>query len=539
MSPEQQSAAGVPPEMVRLAVGIEDTADLIADLEQALTCTTESTGNALTVQDGKAAGKPAGFDTLCLHAGYGPDATTSRGVPLYRTSPFVFKSTEHAAKLFALQELGNIYSRLGNPTVDVLEKRVCMLEGAHPLGGLGLASGTTANFYAIINLAAAGDNIISGRNLYGGTYTQFNDILPNFGITVRFVDETDPQNFVNAMDDKTRAFFCETCSNPACIVTDLEKIASLGHANGVPLVVDATFSTPYLTKPISYGADVICHSLTKWMGGHGTSIGGMVVDAGTFKWGAGKHPLYSEPDTSYGGLRWGLDLPEMLAPLAFILRMRTVPLRNLGACLSPDNAWMFLQGIETLPLRMEKHCANALAVAKFLKSHPSVEWVRYPGLEGDSMYELQQKYLKGKGGAMVILGVKGGKEAGQKVIEALTVFSHVANVGDAKSLAIHPASTTHSQMSPEQQSAAGVPPEMVRLAVGIEDTADLIADLEQALAVALAPVKAPEQPVGKEQVEAYLEKFGVGAKVAEALSAIVAEGSDDPIKSLCAKLGAM
>ena len=349
-------------------------------------------------------------------------------------------------------------------------------------------------------------------------------------LQVRFVDETDPQNFVNAMDDKTRAFFCETVSNPACVVTDLEKVAGLAHANGVPLIVDATFSTPYLTKPLSYGADVVCHSLTKWMGGHGTGVGGIVVDAGTFKWGAGKHPLYSEPDTSYGGLRWGLDLPEMLAPLAFILRMRTVPLRNLGGCLSPDNAWIFLQGIETLPLRMEKHCSNALAVAKFLSAHPLVEWVKYPGLEGDKQYALQKKYIKGKGGAMVIMGVKGGKAAGQKLIESLTLFSHVANVGDAKSLAIHPASTTHSQMNPDQQSAAGVPPEMVRLSVGLEDPADLVADLENALRLATArPKPAIDTTDG---ARTYLETTNLQALITAAVSKVIEEQPDEPAKRL-------
>jgi len=340
--------------------------------------------------------------------------------------------------------------------------------------------------------------VVSGRNLYGGTYTQFNNILPKFGITVTFVDETDPENFVKAADEKTRAFFCETVSNPACIVCDLEAIATKAHAIGVPLIVDATFSTPYLTKPIAHGADVVVHSLTKWIGGHGTGIGGIVVDAGTFKWGAGKHPLYSEPDGSYGGLRWGIDLPTELAPLAFILRMRTVPLRNLGGCLHPDNSWLFLQGLETLPLRMEKHCSNALLVAKYLESHPAVEWVRYPGLETDKMYELQKKYIKGKGGAMVIFGVKGGKEAGTRLIEACTLFSHVANVGDAKSLIIHPASTTHSQMNAEQQAACGVPPEMVRLSVGIEDPADIIADLEFAIAVSQqAAIATPQQAKAK------------------------------------------
>ncbi len=427
------------------------------------------------------------FDTICLHGGSQPDpTTTARAVPIYRTTAFQFNNTEHAANLFALRELGNIYSRLMNPTTDVLEKRVSMLEGAHEMAGLGLASGTSGVFYSIINLAQAGDNIVSARNLYGGTYTQFNDILPKFGITVKFVDSNDPQNFADAIDDKTRAVFCETVSNPALEVVDLEAVAKVAHDAGLPLVVDSTFSTPYLTQPLSHGADIVVHSLTKWFGGHGTGLGGIVVDSGRFKWNAGKHPLYDEPDSSYHGLRWGHDLPEMLAPLAFILRMRTVPLRNLGACISPDHSWMFLQGIETLPLRMEKHCANADKVARYLKDHANVEWVRFPGLEDDPMFELNKKYLKGKGGSMVVFGIKGGKESGSKFIDSLKLFSHLANVGDAKSLAIHPATTTHSQLNEEQQRGAGISPEMVRLSVGIEDADDIIADLEQALNAAKA-----------------------------------------------------
>lgn len=427
------------------------------------------------------------FDTICLHGGSEPDpTTTARAVPIYRTTAFQFKNTEHAANLFALKELGNIYSRLMNPTTDVLEKRVCMLEGAHEMAGLGLASGTSGVFYSIINLAQAGDNIVSARNLYGGTYTQFNDILPKFGITVKFVDSNDPQNFADAIDDKTRAVFCETVSNPALEIVDLEAVAKVAHDAGLPLIVDSTFSTPYLTQPLAHGADIVVHSLTKWFGGHGTGLGGIVVDSGKFKWNAGKHPLFDEPDSSYHGLRWGHDLPEMLAPLAYILRMRTVPLRNLGACISPDNSWMFLQGIETLPLRMDKHCANADKVARYLKDHADVEWVRFPGLEDDPMHELNQKYLKGKGGSMVVFGIKGGKEAGSKFIDSLKLFSHLANVGDAKSLAIHPATTTHSQLNAEQQADAGISPEMVRLSVGIEDADDIVADLEQALKAATA-----------------------------------------------------
>lgn len=423
------------------------------------------------------------IETLCLHGGHAPDPTTNaRAVPVYRSSSFVFDSTEHAANLFALKELGNIYTRLMNPTTDVLEKRVALLEGAHEMGGLGLASGTSAVFYSIINLAQAGDNIISARNLYGGSYTQFKDILPALGITVKFVDSQDPQAFADAIDENTRALFCETVSNPALEVTDLKAVADIAHANGLPLVVDSTFSTPYLTRPIKHGADIVIHSLTKWLGGHGAGIGGVVVDAGKFNWAGGKHPLYDEPDNSYHGLRWGHDLPEPLAPLAFILRMRTVPLRNLGACISPDNSWLMLQGIETLPLRMERHCANSLAVAKHLQAHDKIEWVRFPGLESDSEFEKNNQYLDGKGGSMVVFGIKGGAEAGQKFIESLELFSHLANVGDAKSLAIHPATTTHSQLNEEQQAAGGITPELVRLSVGIENIDDILADLDAALA---------------------------------------------------------
>ena len=423
------------------------------------------------------------FETTCLHGGYSVDPMTlSRAVPVYRTSSYQFKSTEHASKLFALQELGNIYSRLMNPTNDVLEKRIALLEGAHEMAGLSLASGTSGVFYSIINLAQAGDNIVSARNLYGGTYTQFNNILPDLGINVKFIDSNDPEAFANAIDDKTRAIFCESVSNPALEITDLEKVSSIAKAHGIPVVVDATFSTPYLTQPLAHGCDIIIHSLTKWLGGHGSGIGGIVIDSGRFNWGAGKHPLYDEPDTSYHGLRWGHDLPEMLAPLAYILRMRTVPLRNLGACISPDNSWMFLQGIETLPLRMEKHCENASIVAEHLKDHKAVDWVRYPKLEGDPMNELNQKYLKGKGGSMVVFGINGGRDAGEQFINSLKLFSHVANVGDAKSLAIHPASTTHSQLNEGQQREGGITPELVRLSVGIENIDDIIADLDQALA---------------------------------------------------------
>jgi O-acetylhomoserine (thiol)-lyase len=420
------------------------------------------------------------LETQCLHAGYEPESTTnSRAVPVYKTSSFVFNSTEHAANLFALKELGNIYTRLMNPTTDALEQRVAALEGG--AAALGVASGTSAIFYAIINLAQEGDEIVSANNLYGGTYTQFNDILPKFGIKVKFVDPKDPQNFAAKITPKTKAIFCESVSNPGLDVADIEAIAKVAADNGLPLIVDSTFSTPYLTRAIEHGASIVIHSLTKWMGGHGNGIGGIVVDAGTFNWKNGNFPLYDEPDNSYHGLRWGHDLPEPLAPLAYILRMRTVPLRNLGACISPENSWQFLQGIETLPLRMERHCENALAVSKHLKEQDSVEWVRFPGLDGDPMNELNQKYLEGKGGSMVVFGIKGGAEAGSTFIDNLKLFSHLANVGDAKSLAIHPASTTHSQLNEEQQLAGGIRPELVRLSIGIEHIDDILSDIDQAL----------------------------------------------------------
>lgn len=302
---------------------------------------------------------------------------------------------------------------------------------------------------------------------------------------MRFVDSQDPENFARAIDGKTRAVFCESVSNPALEITDIEAVAAVAHAKGLPLIVDSTFSTPYLTQPIKHGADIVVHSLTKWFGGHGTGIGGVVVDSGRFHWAGGKHPLFTTPDASYHGLRWGVDLPDPLRPLAYILRMRTVPLRNLGACIAPDNSWMFLQGIETLPLRMERHCENALAVAQYLKQHKGVSWVRYPGLPDNPEYEKNLKYLRGKGGAMVVFGIRGGREAGRKFIDHLRLFSHLANVGDAKSLAIHSASTTHSQLSDEQQAAGGITPDLVRLSVGLEHIDDIVADLDQALVRAL------------------------------------------------------
>ncbi|URA11029.1 O-acetylhomoserine aminocarboxypropyltransferase/cysteine synthase family protein [Thermospira aquatica] len=423
--------------------------------------------------------KTPNFETLALHAGQTIDETLSRAVPVYRTTSYLFKSSEHAANLFALKELGNIYTRIMNPTTDVLEKRMATLEGG--VGALALASGTNAIHYAIINLAKAGDEIVSANNLYGGTFSMFHDILPQFGITTRFVDIRDPENVRKAINEKTRAVFVETIGNPALDVTDIEKVAQIAHENEVPLIVDSTFTTPYLFRPIEYGADIVVHSLTKWIGGHGTAIGGIVIDSGKFNWKNPKFSLFVDPDGGYHNLRFAYDLGE-LSPLAYIMRMRLVPLRNLGGCISPDNAWIFLQGLETLALRMERHSSNALEVARFLKKHPKVAWVRYPGLEDDPTYPVAVKYLKKGFGGMVVFGVRGGRAEGQRFIENLKLFSHLANVGDAKSLAIHPASTTHSQLSDEDLQAGGITPDLIRLSIGIEHIDDILADLEQALA---------------------------------------------------------
>jgi O-acetylhomoserine (thiol)-lyase len=420
------------------------------------------------------------FETLCLHAGQQPDpATTARGVPVHRTSSYVFKSTEHAANLFALKEAGNIYTRIMNPTQDVLEQRIAALEGGG--AALALASGTAAVYYAIINICAAGDEFVSGNNLYGGTYTMFDSILPQFGIRTVFADPREPQHIENAITAKTRAIYIETIGNPVLEFTDIEAVSEIARKHHLPLIVDGTFTTPYLLKSIEHGADIVVNSLTKWMGGHGTGIGGAVVDAGKFDWTDARFKLYNEPDPGYHDLRYAHDLGD-LNPVAFIMRMRLVPLRNLGACIAPDNAWMFLQGLETLPLRMERHCDNALKVARYLKSHSQTAWVRYPGLEDDPTHTVAKKYLKKGFGGMVVFGIKGGAEAGSKFVENLQLFSHLANVGDAKSLVLHPSSTSHSQLTAEQQEASGLTPDLIRLSIGIEHIDDILADLEQAFA---------------------------------------------------------
>jgi len=419
------------------------------------------------------------FETLCLHAGQEPDPTTlARAVPVHRTSSYVFRNAEHASNLFALKELGNIYTRIMNPTQEVLERRVAALENG--AGALAVSSGTSAVYYSIINICAAGDEIVSASNLYGGTYTMFDAILPQFGIHVCFADPLDPKSFEAAISAKTRALFVETIGNPVLEMTDIEAVSQVARKHHLPLIVDGTFTTPFLLRSIAYGADIVVNSLTKWMGGHGTAIGGIVVDSGKFDWSDPKFRLFNEPDPGYHGLRYAHDLGE-LNPLAFILRMRLVPLRNLGACLSPDNAWIFLQGLETLPLRMQRHCENAYRVAEFLQSHPKVKWVRYPGLKGDPTHPVAARYLKKGFGGMVVFGIKGGLDAGRRFVEGLKLFSHLANVGDAKSLVLHPSSTSHSQLTEEQQLAGGLTPDLVRLSIGIEHIDDILADIKEAL----------------------------------------------------------
>lgn len=424
--------------------------------------------------------KPYQFETLCLHAGHVPDPETrSRAVPVYRTTSYVFDDSDYAADLFSMKRPGNIYTRMMNPTQAILEKRMAALEGG--ADALALASGTAAIYYSIINICAAGDEVVSANNLYGGTITMFNNILPQFDIRVNFVDPRDSKNFEAAITEKTRVIFVEAIGNPALEVTDISAVAEIGKKYHLPVIVDATFATPYLLRPIDHGADIVVHSLTKWIGGHGTGIGGIVTDGGQFDWTDPKFDLYNTPDPSNFNLRFAHDLGADNHK-AFIIRMRQVPLRNLGACISPDNAWLFLQGLETLPLRMERHCENAMKAAHFLTSHPGVEWVRYPGLPDDPAYPTASRYLSKGFGAMVVFGIKGGRPAGRQFVDHLRLFSHLANVGDAKSLVLHPASTTHSQLTEQQQRAGGLSPDMIRLSVGIENIDDILADLDQAFA---------------------------------------------------------
>ncbi|MBY0207149.1 homocysteine synthase [Paenibacillus polysaccharolyticus] len=417
------------------------------------------------------------FETLAIHAGQEIDPTTqSRAVPLYQTTSYGFRDTEHAANLFGLKEFGNIYTRLMNPTTDVFEQRIAALEGG--AGALATASGQAAITFSLLNIAGAGDEIVSSASLYGGTYNLFSTTLPKLGLDVKFVDSSDPENFRAAITEKTKALYAETIGNPKGNVLDIEAVAAIAHEHGIPLIVDNTFPSPYLLRPIEHGADIVVHSATKFIGGHGTSIGGVIVDSGKFDWKAsGKFPGLTEPDPSYNGVVY----TEAVGPIAYIIKARVQLLRDLGASISPFNSWLLVQGLETLHLRVERHSSNALAVAEYLEKHEDVLWVSYAGLPSHPSYELAQKYLPRGQGAILTFGIKGGVEAGRKLIESVKLFSHLANVGDSKSLIIHPASTTHAQLTEEEQTAAGVNPELIRLSIGTENIQDIIYDLEQAI----------------------------------------------------------
>jgi O-acetylhomoserine (thiol)-lyase len=417
------------------------------------------------------------FETLSVHGGQQIDPTTmSRAVPIYQTTSYGFRDTEHAANLFALKEFGNIYSRIMNPTSDVFEQRIAALEGAP--AALAVASGQAAITYSILNIAEAGDEIVSATSLYGGTYNLFANTLPKLGINVKFVDPTDPENFRSAITDKTKALYAETIGNPRGDILDIEAVAGIAHEHGIPLIVDNTFPSPYLNRPIEHGADIVVHSATKFIGGHGTSIGGVIVDSGKFDWKAsGKFPGLTTPDPSYHGVVY----TDAVGPIAYIIKARVQLLRDMGAAISPFNSFLLLQGLETLHLRMERHCQNAQKVAEFLEAHESVKWVNYPGLPSHESYQLAQKYLPKGAGAILTFEIEGGVEAGKRVINAVKLFSHLANVGDSKSLIIHPASTTHQQLGEEEQLGAGVTPGLIRLSVGTEGIDDIVYDLDQAL----------------------------------------------------------
>jgi len=421
--------------------------------------------------------KKLSFDTIQVHGGHIPDSSSkSRAVPIYQTSSYIFDSPEHAANLFDLKESGNIYTRLTNPTTAVLEERVAALEGG--IGAVATASGMAAITYAITNIAGAGDEIVAAATLYGGTYTLFTHTFKNFGIKVNLVNPDDITNFEAAITDKTKAVYIETIGNPGINIVDIQAVADIAHKHGVPLIIDSTFASPYLCRPIEFGADIVVHSATKFIGGHGTSLGGIVVDSGKFNWDNGKFPGLVEPDESYHGLKFW----EALGGAAYITKLRVSLLRDLGACISPFNSFLLILGLETLSLRVQKHVDNAKKVSEFLNTHPKVEWVNYPGLEGNKYNDLAKKYLPKGAGSIFTFGVKGGYEAAKAIISSVELFSHLANVGDAKSLIIHPASTTHAQLDEEQQRQAGVNPELIRISIGIEDADDLISDLADALA---------------------------------------------------------
>ncbi len=416
------------------------------------------------------------LETVALHAGQSADPTTlSRAVPIYQTSSYVFRSSEHAANLFGLKEFGNIYTRLMNPTTDVLEQRLAQLDGG--VGALAFASGQAAITAAILNITKAGENIISTSYLYGGTYNLFHYTLPRLGIQVKFIDSSDPENVRSAIDDRTRLVYTESVGNPKNNVDDFEAIAAVAHEAGIPFMVDNTVTTPYLFRPLEHGADIVVYSLTKFISGHGTSIGGAVVDGGTFPWNNGKFPEFSQPEPSYHGINFW----DALGALSYIVRLRVTILRDMGGCLSPFNSFQIIQGVETLHVRMARHVENAQKVALWLEQHPLVTWVNYPGLPSHKDHARAKRYLPNGAGAIIGFGIKGGSEAGKKFIDSVKLLSHLANIGDAKSLVIHPASTTHQQLSSEEQLSTGVTPDFIRLSVGIENVADIIADIDQAL----------------------------------------------------------
>jgi O-acetylhomoserine (thiol)-lyase len=420
--------------------------------------------------------RPLGFATRSLHAGHSPDkASLARAVPIYQTTSFVFEDSAHAAELFALQKFGNIYSRIMNPTTDVFEQRVASLEGG--IGGLATSSGQAAQFLAIASLLGPGDELVSASTLYGGTYTQFDVSFRRLGIDVKFVEPDDPENFRKAITPKTRAVYGETIANPRMNVLDIAKVADIAHEAGVPFIVDNTMASPYLCRPIEHGADIVVHSATKFLGGHGTSIGGIIIDGGKFQW-TDKYPAITQPSPGYHGMKFS----EVFGPMAYIIKVRVEGLRDFGPCISPFNSFLFIQGIETLAYRMDVHSRNALAVAEWLGKHPAVTWVKYPGLKTSPYHTLSQKYLPKGQGSIVTFGIKGGAEAGRKLIDSVKIFSHLANLGDAKSLIIHPATTTHQQLNDAQQLAAGVSKDLVRISVGIEDVDDIVWDLDQAIA---------------------------------------------------------
>jgi len=419
--------------------------------------------------------RPLGFATRSLHAGHTPDkASLARAVPIYQTTSYVFEDSAHAAALFALQKFGNIYTRIMNPTTDVFEQRVAALEGG--IAGLATSSGQAAQFLAIASLMGPGDELVAASTLYGGTYTQFDVSFRRLGIDVKFVEPDDPENFRKALTSKTRALYGETIANPRMNVLDIARVADIAHEAGVPLIIDNTMASPYLCRPIEHGADIVVHSATKFLGGHGTSIGGIIVDGGKFPW-TDKYPAITQPSPGYHGMKFA----EVFGPLAYIIKVRVEGLRDFGPCISPFNSFLFLQGIETLAYRMDAHSRNALAVADWLGTNPAVAWVKFPGLKSSPYYALSQKYLPKGQGSIVTFGIKGGAEAGRKLIDSVKIFSHLANLGDAKSLIIHPATTTHQQLSDAQQLEAGVTKDLVRISVGIEDVEDLIWDLGEAI----------------------------------------------------------